>query len=389
VKRRPRIGILANTIDTEYGLRTGGHLHFIESAKRMTDWDVVVFVPSYAAREIAPLIPSARIVAFPTARRFTESKLPLFAASLVTWVTKIGELRACDVLYASSHFLGDTIPATLLRGRRSVVVIHHILDSPFQRPGGLLQNLIAYATERLSLWLIRFRAGTLAFDNSLLAKELGARRFLNAKIVSGNAVEVPAANGEMIREHDVVFVGRLSPTKGVDDLLRAWRRIVDAVPDAHLHVIGEGTRAYEAQLRGIVRDLAIDASVSFLGRASDAVKFERLRSSGIFAFPSKEEGWGIALAEAMACGLPCVTYELPPYAEVFPQGRVSVAVGDVEGFARSVIALLRDSVARRELASSAAELGRHFTWDRVAKIECEAIAALLSDGEVGTNRRAR
>jgi glycosyltransferase involved in cell wall biosynthesis len=375
---RPRIGILANTIDAEYGLRTGGHLHFMEVAKRLEQWDVVIFAPSFAASEIGPLVPNARIVALPSARRLTAKKLPLFAASLFAWLAKVRELRACDVLYASSHFLGDTLPATFVRGKTTLVVIHHILDSPFARPGGLAQNAIAYVTERLSLALIRRRAGTLAFDSGLLATELTKRGFANEKVVSGNAVDVPPASGAATNARDAVFVGRLSPTKGVDDLLRAWARVVDAVPDARLRVIGEGTRAYETELRALARRLGIERSVVFLGRASDEIKFATLRSSGLFLFPSKEEGWGIALAEAMACGLPSVTYELPPYAEVFPRGRASVPLGDVEGFARSAIALLRDPVARARLAADAAELGRSFTWDRVAAIERDAIAAMLN-----------
>jgi glycosyltransferase involved in cell wall biosynthesis len=162
--------------------------------------------------------------------------------------------------------------------------------------------------------------------------------------------------------------------------LRAWAIVTRAVPDARLRVIGDGLPSYEAELRALARTLGIADSVAFLGRASDAVKFETLRASGLFLFASKEEGWGIALAEAMACGLPCVTYDLPPYREVFPRGRSSVSVGDVDGFARAAIGLLENESARRQLAVEAAELARTFTWDRVAAIESEAILMMLRGG---------
>jgi glycosyltransferase involved in cell wall biosynthesis len=372
---RPRVGIVANTIDAEFGLLTGGNLHFMEVAKRMRDFDVVIFAPSFVAAEIRPLVPNATVVVLPSARRFTARKIPLFAASLVTWIAEWRALRACDVVYASSHFLGDTIPATFARGRSTLVVIHHVIATPFGRSGSLVQNAIAFATERLSLALIRNRAGVLAFDNDLLRSELDRDGFRNSKVVSGNAVDVPAANGEVARAHDAAYVGRLSPMKGVDDLLRAWAIVTRAVPDARLRVIGDGLPSYEAELRALARTLGIADSVAFLGRASDAVKFETLRASGLFLFASKEEGWGIALAEAM-----CVTYDLPPYREVFPRGRSSVSVGDVDGFARAAIGLLENESARRQLAVEAAELARTFTWDRVAAIESEAILMMLRGG---------
>ncbi len=372
-----RVGIVANTIDAEYGVRTGGTLHFVEVAKRMTEWEVTIFVPSFAAADIAALAPFARVVAIPSIRRLTASKLLLFAASLLAWLARARELRACDVLYASSHFLGDTIPAIAMRGRGTLVVVHHIIDGSETRPGSGVWNAIAFATERLSLWLIRTFAGSIAVDNPSVERDLRHLGFRNRSIVSGNAVDVPWSRPESRGAHDVAFVGRLSPTKGVDDLLRAWQSVVEAVPDARLRIVGDGTPAYRATLVELCASLGISGSVSFLGRASDDEKFSVLRSSSVFAFTSKEEGWGIALAEAMACGLACVTYELAAYRDTFTRGRVGVALGDVDAFGEAVRGLLLDDERRTALGAEAESLARSFDWVNVANLEIAEIRSLV------------
>lgn len=377
-EERLRVGIVANTIDADYGVRTGGTLHFLEVAKRMSAWDVTIFAPSFAAAELRTLAPSARVVPIPSIRRLTASKIPLFAASLVTWLACVGDLRACDVLYASSHFLGDTIPALAVRGRRTLVVVHHIIDAAESRPGSGARNAIAFLTERLSLRLVRSFGGSIAVDTPGVERELRRLGLRNRCIVSGNAVDVQPSRFEARRPHDVAFVGRLSPTKGVDDLLRAWPTVVDAVPDARLRIVGDGTPAYRASLVELRAALGITKSVSFLGRASDEEKFAVLRSSSVFAFPSKEEGWGIALAEAMACGLACVTYDLAAYVETFTRGRVAVTFGDVAALGEALRDLLLDDARRAALAAEAESLGRGFDWANVADLEIAEIRAVAS-----------
>ena len=371
-----RVGIVANTIDAEYGVRTGGTLHFVEVAKRMTEWEVRVFVPSFVVGEISALLPKASVVGMPSVHRITKRRLTLYAASLVSWIGRIRELRSCDVLYASSHFLGDTVPAIVVRGRRTLVVVHHIIDRPAARSGGRVGNAIAYVTERLSLALIRAGGGSLAFDNSVVAAECRKLGVRNRSVVSGNGIDVPPAAGNGRVAHDVAYVGRLSPMKAVDDLLRAWQLVVRDVRGAHLRIIGEGTASFRNSLVALRGELGLDGSVTFLGRAADDEKFAVLRASSVFAFASKEEGWGIAVAEAMACGLPAVTYDLPAYREIFTAGRVSVPVGDVAAFAREVVALLRDAERRDALGREAQLLATGFTWDKVARAEIELIRDL-------------
>lgn len=66
-------------------------------------------------------------------------------------------------------------------------------------------------------------------------------------------------------------------------------------------------------------DLFMDNHITMLESVPDDYLYSLLKSSKVFVFPSHEEGWGIAVCEAMAAGLPIVAYDLAPFREFFPR----------------------------------------------------------------------
>ena len=104
------------------------------------------------------------------------------------------------------------------------------------------------------------------------------------------------------------FTGRLVTTKGLPSLLRAWRRVVAAHPDALLLLVGSGglgIQNCEAALRQFVREQSLSDSVLFSGPVDNV--HEYLQASDLFVFPSEREAFGISIIEAMAARLPVVT----------------------------------------------------------------------------------
>lgn len=112
-------------------------------------------------------------------------------------------------------------------------------------------------------------------------------------------------------EHDAmlfVYTGRLVAYKGLPELVEVWPRLLDKHPAARLALVGEGgsdQAACEGALRGRVEELGIAGSVRLPGAVSDVVPW--LQAADGFVFPSTEEAFGLALLEAMACGLPVIT----------------------------------------------------------------------------------
>jgi len=115
----------------------------------------------------------------------------------------------------------------------------------------------------------------------------------------------------------LAFTGRLVPHKGVDLLLRA---LVALPPDVALIVVGRGPRL--ESLVQLARRLGVRERVRFCSSVRDAELPGYLRAADLFVFPSQNrlEGFGLAVAEAMACGLPVLTSDMPGVREVIEPG---------------------------------------------------------------------
>jgi glycosyltransferase involved in cell wall biosynthesis len=102
-----------------------------------------------------------------------------------------------------------------------------------------------------------------------------------------------------------------------------------------------------------------------------------LAKSKIFFFPSNEEGWAIAICEAMACGLPVVAWDLPVYKTLYPKGVVRVPIGDFQEFSNSVLELLTDKNHYEEVAKNSREIVSTYDWDNISIREGEIFQNLL------------
>ena len=139
--------------------------------------------------------------------------------------------------------------------------------------------------------------------------------------------------GEGAHEGDyALFVGRLSPEKGVRTLLRAWQWL-RGVP---LKVVGNGPLMEEVQ--GLVRREGLE-EVEVLGRRPREEVFQLMREARVLLFPSEGyEGFPMTIAEAFACGLPVVASRLGAMAEIVEDQRTGLLFrpGDPENLAEKV-----------------------------------------------------
>jgi glycosyltransferase involved in cell wall biosynthesis len=109
-----------------------------------------------------------------------------------------------------------------------------------------------------------------------------------------------------------LYVGRLANEKGLHDLIRAWRRIIDVLPDARLWLVGEGPEREDLYDR--LRDHELKYHVAMPGAFDDVA--ELLDAADVFVMPSHEEGTTMSLLEAMAAGLPVVASDIPGHQQL-------------------------------------------------------------------------
>lgn len=164
----------------------------------------------------------------------------------------------------------------------------------------------------------------------------------------------------------VVFVGRLDPEKRIDDLLHAWKRVVDSTSrSVQLELWGDGLM--EVELKGLCSKLGIAATVTFQGHV-DSVR-DNLGKMDLFVLPSIREGNSNAILEAMAAGLPVVSTRVggTPML-VGPEGAAwLVDPGDAEALAARLLKLIEDNNLRQQLgAAMHRRIVKHFDIRHVA-----------------------
>jgi phosphatidylinositol alpha-1,6-mannosyltransferase len=170
------------------------------------------------------------------------------------------------------------------------------------------------------------------------------------------------------REPAVLIVGRLWSSergKGHDALLAALPGVRERVADAELWIVGSGDDAQ--RLERVAREQGLAGAVRFFGTVSDRELGRLYRSAGVFAMPSRQEGFGLVYAEAMWHGLPCIGSTLDAAGELISDGRTGrlVPYDSIEPLADAIAELLSNrGLAERMGAAAAAEARHRFAYAR-------------------------
>lgn len=283
----------------------------------------------------------------------------------------VGALRTADIVH--THHLRSTPSrlaalAALVRRRPAVTTDHGL-------QGGNWAGLLPRLFQRF-LCVSRYSA-----------RELGTP-VNRTRVIYGGADPGRYFPDPAVARGGVLFVGRLTPHKGVD-------RLIEALPTgAHLRLVGSTghdpnwpERDYPAHLRR----LAAHHDVSFLGAVPDAELAVLFRQAAVLVLPSVtrtcygrevrvSELLGLSVLEAMASGTPVVASRLGGLPEVVRHGETGLLVepGSVQELREALASLLGDAGLRARLGQQAREqVLAQFTWDAVARRCLAAYAELL------------
>lgn len=197
-------------------------------------------------------------------------------------------------------------------------------------------------------------------------QRLGSRFNAFAVLTKGNLKEWTSKNLEVIpnplgfypkgsstsTRKRVIAVGTHSYNKGYDLLLLAWKKVVEIFPDWELCIFGKFDR--DETFLTLAKELQIESSVYF-SPAVVSIEEEYLKSS-ILVLPSRSEGFGMVLIEAMSCGLPCVAFDCPHGpADIIKNGEdgILVPAEDYHALAASLERLMGNENLRRRMGIAA------------------------------------
>ena len=190
----------------------------------------------------------------------------------------------------------------------------------------------------------------------------------------------PRAIGSGRSEPTILTVGAISARKGYDVLVAALARLQGEA--WRLVIAGATDRAPEvhAALREAIRHHGLEARVTLTGAISDAEIEALYAQADLFVMPSRYEGYGMVLAEAMARGLPIITTTGGAAAETVPDGAaVKVPPDDALALSAALSRLIQSPRMRADLAARSFEAGRALPgWDDTARIVASVVAGLAT-----------
>lgn len=184
----------------------------------------------------------------------------------------------------------------------------------------------------------------------------------------GHALFDAAARVETRRQKKkIVFIGMWSPRKGAKDWGRIVRIVRQRTPDASFLFLGTMIASEK-----VWKDLEMEpADFIEIVPQFDPDQLPRLLSDcTVGAFPSYVEGFGMAVVEQLAAGLPTVAYDAPGPRDILrgELARLLVPIGDTERFAEVICNLLADDLAAyRQLSAQSVETARRFSWPEIAR----------------------
>jgi len=216
-------------------------------------------------------------------------------------------------------------------------------------------HAIVAQTDRAATWL---RSRFPAVPIHVIANPVVLEHSSNGE---GNFTHIvkSAAEGQFI-----AAMGRLTSQKGFDLLLRAFASLAVARSGWSLTIIGDGPE--RANLERQIEALGLARRVRLVGLLRNP--HQVLRRAAAFVLPSRYEGMPTALLEAMACGLPCVSYDCPTGPREIIQDGINgllVPPGDVVELAQALGRVMDNDDLRRRLGGQAANVVRDFAVDRI------------------------
>jgi D-inositol-3-phosphate glycosyltransferase len=386
------------------GKETGGMNVYVREVSRelgRLGFHVDVFTRSQDPQipEVVALGPGARVIHVPAgpARPLPRAAVAGHLGAFAERVDAFRRRERIEYALVHTHYWLSGLAGLTLADRWAAPLVHmyHTL--------GAIKNAVARGSgdtepaERLSAEIrIAAAADRLVASNLVeradLAWHLGADPARVAVIPCGVDVDVfrprdPLAARARLgldAERVLLFVGRLTPIKGLETLLRALAVLkADGLGATRvtLLVVGgvKGDPTDSARLRRLAQDLGVGAWVDFRGPQPQNVLPDYFAAADLCVMPSRHESFGMVALEAMACGVPVIASRVGGLPVTVQDGATGllVAEGDVGALAGAIVGLLRDKPRRLALGAQAVEWARRFAWPCVAKAIAELYGELL------------
>ena len=293
-----------------------------------------------------------------------------------------------DVLHAPAYTAPFWCPAPV------VLTIHDISYERNPEWYPYRRDWLRRAFYRWSARAARHILTTSSFSASEIAEMYALDAHRVTVVPLGVSAEFAARNGvpcalpAEVTTPFVLHVGdiheRRNLSVAVNAVLEARRRF-GALPALSLVLVGTDRGSADA-LCALAAAAGAPEAVVRLGRVDELLLHALYRCATAFVYPSRYEGFGFPVLEAMACGTPVIASRAASIPELTGDAAILLDPDDDKGWTDAVIRIVTDDELRHELATRGVARARHFTWARTARATMDVYQACLAEG---AKRRTR
>jgi glycosyltransferase involved in cell wall biosynthesis len=264
------------------------------------------------------------------------------------------------------HVTGLPWYAPLWSPAPTVPYFHHVIGPTYFRELAPPLAAVGWCAERLAPSVYRGRPSLCPGAGSLRVFEtLGYHASDFQLLPPGIQTQLYTPAGPKSAAPSMVLVGRIMRYKRFDLAIRALARLHPEMPELRLHVLGPDPAGIREELEALADRLGVGDVVLFHGRVPDETKRALLRCAWVNLVPSDQEGWGLTVMEAAACGTPSVGSDISGLSDVLVPGLTGATFrqGDAEDLARVLRSFLADEAARRQMGVDGRKFVETMTWE--------------------------
>jgi glycosyltransferase involved in cell wall biosynthesis len=305
--------------------------------------------------------------------RFGFQRMISYIISAVSAAIELKK-ESYGAIYTSSDFICDVYPAYAYKkhsGTKWFCMLHHKYTNPFKRPGFFPANLALFLIQLYSFRLISKLADcvfVLDTDEGVLISDV-LRRFGYNGIIEKVKNGIDLKTGKYTKDNKLaVYVGGLRPSKGLYDIIPIWEKVHAVNKELKLSVIGSGSVRDMKYLRNGIKNHGLEGSVEIMGYVNNNKLQGILQKSFMLFLPSREEGWGISVLEALMSGCHAVVYDLPAF-RIFENEIIRIPRHNPDIYAGNIL----ETFKKGRLKKINYSFLKKFTWSGIAKNEFNAI----------------
>lgn len=289
-----------------------------------------------------------------------------------------------DIVIAPNYLPQNMIPAIFLKEKNTKLTVYFHTTQPNLRKQylattNIFRRLISKINWKICLILAKRFYDIVFVVNKPTREYFISNGFLsNSVFVIRNGIPYKqiASINPPEKEYTGVFLGRLVENKGIFDLIEIWQIVTKKYPFAKLCIIGDGPEKKNLKIK--IEESGIGQNIILTGQAEGDTKYQLMKKSKIFVYPSYYESQGVVILEALACKLPVVVYNLDTYEEFYDGYIFTASFGDINKMAEIIIDIISNPQKFENITEEAKNIVSKYDWKETANNQEYAIRNLFN-----------